>query len=102
LKIGCIEEIASWQGFISDETLAALNTPWKKGGYQGLLACLEEKEEWEGSEEREGLKSERSEEWEVYEKSEVRSEKGSDKWEVNGLERSYYYYLQKRIELFKT
>ena len=32
LKIGCIEEIAWRQGFISDEELAALATPLKKSG----------------------------------------------------------------------
>ena len=44
LKIGCIEEIAWRQGFISDETLAALATPLKKSGYgEYLLGLLKQK-----------------------------------------------------------
>ena len=44
LKIGCIEEIAWRQGFISDETLAALVTPLKKSGYgEYLLGLLKQK-----------------------------------------------------------
>ena len=40
LKIGCIEEIAWRQGFISDEVLAALATPLKKSGYGEYLLGL--------------------------------------------------------------
>lgn len=44
LKIGCIEEIAWRQGFISDETLAALAMPLKKSGYgEYLLGLLKQK-----------------------------------------------------------
>ena len=44
LKIGCIEEIAWRQGFISDETLASLATPLKKSGYgEYLLGLLKQK-----------------------------------------------------------
>ncbi|MFV8352532.1 glucose-1-phosphate thymidylyltransferase RfbA [Flavobacterium sp. XS2P14] len=44
LKIGCIEEIAWRQGFISDEELAALATPLKKSGYgEYLLGLLKQK-----------------------------------------------------------
>ena len=44
LKIGCIEEIAWRQGFISDEELTALATPLKKSGYgEYLLGLLKQK-----------------------------------------------------------
>ena len=44
LKIGCIEEIAWRQGFISDEELAVLATPLKKSGYgEYLLGLLKQK-----------------------------------------------------------
>ena len=44
LKIGCIEEIAWRQGFISDDELAALATPLKKSGYgEYLLGLLKQK-----------------------------------------------------------
>ncbi len=43
LKIGCIEEIAWHEGFITDEQLEALAHPLKKSGYgQYLLGLLEE------------------------------------------------------------
>ena len=40
LKIGCIEEIAWRQGFISDQQLAALAEPLKKSGYGEYLLGL--------------------------------------------------------------
>lgn len=44
LKIGCIEEIAWRQGFISDQQLAALAEPLKKSGYgEYLLGLLKHK-----------------------------------------------------------
>ena len=44
LKVGCIEEIAWRQGFISDEALAALAEPLRKSGYgEYLLGLLKQK-----------------------------------------------------------
>ena len=44
LKIGCIEEIAWRQGFISDSQLAALAEPLRKSGYgEYLLGLLKQK-----------------------------------------------------------
>jgi glucose-1-phosphate thymidylyltransferase len=40
LKIGCIEEAAWRQGFIDDDTLAALAEPLLKSGYGNYLIKL--------------------------------------------------------------
>lgn len=40
LKIGCIEEAAWSQGFIDDDTLAALAAPLRKSGYGDYLLEL--------------------------------------------------------------
>jgi glucose-1-phosphate thymidylyltransferase len=44
LKVGCIEEIAWRQGFITDQQLRDLATPLKKSGYgEYLLGLLKHK-----------------------------------------------------------
>ena len=40
MKVGCPEEVAWRQGWISAEQLAALATPLRKSGYGGYLLQL--------------------------------------------------------------
>jgi glucose-1-phosphate thymidylyltransferase len=40
LKVGCIEEIAWRQGFISEQELKNLAEPLKKSGYEYLVGLL--------------------------------------------------------------